>query len=420
MKKRIFSAFLAVLMIVLLVPVQAFAASKEIKGAYVDMNYETVIDTVVGATKFSKSGNIPEGMKLSGSWSYKNTYGDYVFQMSITGKPTKAGTYNFSVSYLNDEGKAVEKSDYVMVVGEKAPFAFITEIDVERWPDKTEYYLGDTVDLTGMKVVATAYIYNAEKKHFEPSVVDVTNMCWVEPAVFTFDETQNVMVYVKAPGDQHGNLEIFEDHFRVTFKYAGEKDILRMEIYKKPEKLTYTVGETLDTTGMVVRLHKGDGSAEDVTEGFKTDVTKLEEAGTKTVTVTYGEGEKAVTATFDVTVNEKVEEPVSSSSSSSEPEVVEPEPEVPVSSESEPEVPSEPSSESEPELPSESEPEVPSEPSSESESEPEEIIVIGGEEEPDDDKGGIPVWVWIIIVLLVVLVGAAVGLFIIGRKRIED
>ena len=89
MKKRIFSAFLAVLMIVLLVPVQAFAASKEIKGAYVDMNYETVIDTVVGATKFSKSGNIPDGMKLSGSWSYKNTYGDYVFQMSITGNPPK-------------------------------------------------------------------------------------------------------------------------------------------------------------------------------------------------------------------------------------------------------------------------------------------------------------------------------------------
>ena len=63
-------------MIVLMLPVQAFAATEEIKGAYVDQNFETVIGSAVGAKSFSKSGNVPEGLKLSGSWAYKNTFGD--------------------------------------------------------------------------------------------------------------------------------------------------------------------------------------------------------------------------------------------------------------------------------------------------------------------------------------------------------
>ena len=73
MKKRIFSALLAVLMVVLILPVQAFAATEEIKGAFVGQNFETAIGDALGAKSFSKSGNIPDGLKLSGSWAYKNT-----------------------------------------------------------------------------------------------------------------------------------------------------------------------------------------------------------------------------------------------------------------------------------------------------------------------------------------------------------
>ena len=139
MKKRIFSLLMAVLMVVLLLPVQAFAATKEIKGAYVGQAFETVIDNVVGAKTYSKSGNIPDGMKLTGSWAYKNTYGNYVFKMSLTGTPTKAGTYNFSVTYKQDDGKTVvSKVDYTITVGAKAPFDFIQSIYLEKWPTKTE------------------------------------------------------------------------------------------------------------------------------------------------------------------------------------------------------------------------------------------------------------------------------------------
>lgn len=409
MKKRIFSAFLAVLMVVLLLPVQALAATEEIKGAYVNQNFETVIGTALGAKTFSKSGNVPDGLKLSGSWSYKSSYGDYVLKMVISGTPTKAGTYNFSVSYKKEDGTVVKTVNYTMVVGEKAPYDYIKSISVDNWPSKTVYYLGDTVDLTGMKVTALAYTYDASQNAYTPSYVDVTDLCWVEPAVFTSDEAQTVTVYMKAPGNQKGDLDTFSDHFRVTFKYASASDILKMEIYQKPTKLSYTVGESLDTTGMTVRLHKGDGSAEDVTSGFTVDTTSLNEIGTKTVTVSYGEGEKKVSASFDVTVTEKVVESSSSvPQSSSQPE-----------SSSAPEEPiSVPESSSEPES---SVPETSSEVSSESSSVPE-IEVIGGEvEEPSDsESSGIPFWVWIIVALLVILVAAAVALFLIGRKRIDD
>ena len=426
MNKRIFCALLAALMIVLMLPVQAFAATEEIKGAYVGQKFEHVIGNVVGAKTFSKSGDIPEGLKVSGAWAYKNTYGDYVLKITLEGRPSKAGTYNFSINYKSEAGALVSKIDYTITVGEKAPFDYVESINIDKWPTKTEYYLGDSVDLTGMKVSAIVYTYNAADNLYYPSEIDVTDLVWVEPSVFTSDEAQNVDVLLRAPYNQDGDLREFKDHFRVSFKYANPNDIIRIEVYKKPSKLTYTEGETLDTTDMTLRLHKGDGSAEDVTTGFTTDVTKLDEVGTKTVTVSYGEGEKKLTATFDVTVTEKVEEPVSSApeapstntssqpeapstSTSSVPESSEPE----VPSESEVEVPSE----SEPEVPSESEVEVPSEPES---SEPEEIEVIGGPVEPEEEKGGVPVWAWIIIVLLVILIAATVALFLIGRKRIDD
>lgn len=420
MKKRIFSVLLAVLMVVLMLPVQAFAATEEIKGAYVGTNFETAIGSALGATKFSKSGNIPEGLKISGKWVEKHTFGDYVLTMFISGTPTKAGTYNFSVSYLKDDNTAVKKVNYTMTIGEEAPYDYVKSINLDKWPNKTVYYLGDTIDLTGMKVTALVYKYDPDEDVYEPiENYDITDMCWVEPSVFTSDEAQTVDVFFKGPCNANGDIDVLSDHFRVDFKYADPNTIMRMEIYQKPTKLTYTVGETLDTTGMTVRLHKGDGSAQDVTTGFKTDVTTLSEVGTKTVTVTYGEGDKMVSATFDVTVNEKVEEPVSSSSSSSVPESS-------VSSSSEPEPSSESSSEEELPVESESsssEEELPVE--SESSSSEEEIIVIGDDVEGEDEdegkeKGGIPFWVWIIIGLLVILIAAAVALFIIGRKRIDD
>lgn len=69
-----------------------------------------------------------------------------------------------------------------------------------------------------------------------------------------------------------------------------------------PAKTAYVVGDTLDTTGMVVTATYDDGSTKDVT-GYEVSAD-LSSAGTKTATVTY----KEKTATFEVTVYAPVED----------------------------------------------------------------------------------------------------------------
>ena len=69
-----------------------------------------------------------------------------------------------------------------------------------------------------------------------------------------------------------------------------------------PSKITYTVGETLNTSGMKVIAKYSDTSTIDVTNNVKVS-GDLSTAGTQTVTVSYAEGNITKTATFKITVN---------------------------------------------------------------------------------------------------------------------
>lgn len=73
-----------------------------------------------------------------------------------------------------------------------------------------------------------------------------------------------------------------------------------------PAKTTYTVGETLDLTGLEVTAKYSDGSEKAVTEYVTTPAggSPLDTAGTISVTVSYTEGDITKTASFDVQVNE--------------------------------------------------------------------------------------------------------------------
>lgn len=466
MKKRIFCLFLATLMIVLLLPIEAFAATA-IKGAFLDVPFSQEIGTVIGATGFSKGGSIPDGLKVSASYQHKNTYNADVLTIKLSGTPTKAGSYSFSVSGLDDNGKVVQTLNYTMTVGEKAPFAFADAIEMEAWPKKTVYYLGDTLDTTGMKVVARVYNYDADREVYVASEYDVTEYCSCNPTVFTFDEAQNVTVSCSLPCDQFGTLKTLTTTFRVTFNYANPEDVTSIEVVRTPDKTTYTVGESLSTTGLAIRAHKGSGATEDLVSGFTCEPTTLKEVGTQTVTVTY----KEKTATFNVTVTEA-------------PAVVTP----PAPVAPEPVKPTEPEKTDEPETPEEPEEPV-VEPTMMLLYAPNKTEYLTGEsldptglalriqngdgsveditkgytcevsddmmtpglktvtvdyngmtvtftinvteapEEPilpepvepiPEEKTSIPFWIWIIIGLLVVALGATVALFLIGRKRLED
>lgn len=415
MKKRIFCMLLAVVMAVVMLPVQAFAVTS-IKGAYVGQNFGLVIDVVNNSTSYSISGEIPDGLTASGT--YTSTNDNYALSLALTGVPKTAGTYNFRVTYYKPNSNDVSKTvSYVMNVGEKAPFAYVKDgsLYIESWPKKTEYYLHDTLDTTGMKVVVTAYKLakvEGTQKTYEPFEYDVTDLCSVTPTYFTQDDVAiSCVVSCTLPVDSSGTLKTLTSTFRVTFKEAEPNTVIGMELLSAPTKLTYTKGESLNTSGLTLRLKKYSGATEDVTKGFTCEPTVLDTVGTQTITVKYGEK----TVTFDVTVTEAVASVPSSVSSS----VKAPSSQ---SSSSLPESSSEPESIAESEVSSEPESSVP-----ESSSEPESVVEPESSEpetEPVDaqvdESKGISWWLWVVIGLGVLAIGAGVALYMLGKKKLDD
>lgn len=64
--------------------------------------------------------------------------------------------------------------------------------------------------------------------------------------------------------------------------------ISSVSIKTKPSKLTYTVGESVNTSGLVLKVSYSDGTSKEVTSGFTVSPATLTSEGTKTITVTYG------------------------------------------------------------------------------------------------------------------------------------
>jgi hypothetical protein len=78
--------------------------------------------------------------------------------------------------------------------------------------------------------------------------------------------------------------------------------LVSIAITTQPTKTTYTVGESLDTAGMVVTATYSDNSTAAVT-GYTTSGFNNNTAGTQDVTVSYTDGGVTKTATFSVTIN---------------------------------------------------------------------------------------------------------------------
>ena len=407
---------LAALMVITILPVEALAVTS-IKGAYVGQKFGLVIDVVNNSTSYSISGEIPDGLTASGT--YTSTNDNYALSLALTGTPKTAGTYNFRVNYYKpypNDNEISKTVSYIMTVGENAPFAFVKEdsLYIESWPKKTEYYLHDTLDTTGMKVVVTAYKLakvNGNEKTYEPFEYDITDLCSVTPTYFTQDDVAiSCVVSCTLPVDTDGTLKTLTGTFRVTFKEADPNTVTGMELLSAPTKLTYTKGESLNTSGLTLRLKKYSGATEDITKGFTCEPTVFNTVGTQTVTVKYNDK----TVTFDVTVTEAVASVSSSVSSSAAPSSS--------ASSSLPESSSEPESIVESEVSSEPESSVP-----ESSSEPESVVEPSSSESeaeqvdaPVEKKSGIPFWVWIIVGLGVIAIGAGVALFLLGKKKLDD
>lgn len=91
--------------------------------------------------------------------------------------------------------------------------------------------------------------------------------------------TATIMVYVKDKMELHDECMVIVEKPVVT----------ELKIETMPTKTVYTVGEELDTTGLVLRASYNNGTAERITNPEEYTVScDMDGFGTKTVTVSYG------------------------------------------------------------------------------------------------------------------------------------
>lgn len=90
----------------------------------------------------------------------------------------------------------------------------------------------------------------------------------------------------------HGNQTVY------AYFVSDARNVKSFTVSTLPRTTVYNVGDTLNTTGMVLSVRYNDNTTGTVSSGFTCSPTKLNNQGLQTITVTYG----GRTATFEVTV----------------------------------------------------------------------------------------------------------------------
>ncbi len=161
-------------------------------------------------------------------------------------------------------------------------------VEIVNMPYRTSYEVGDSVDISGLVLKVT-------KKGQETLVNDGFN--W-SPKIVTAEGSRTITVILADGNSATFNVSVA----------AGKKD-QSIKIETLPDKLTYKVGDRLDTRGLTITVITNKDSRV-INSGYSFSPTTFNEANdNQTVTVRYG----TFTATFTVKVES--DEPVTVSPS---------------------------------------------------------------------------------------------------------
>ena len=151
----------------------------------------------------------------------------------------------------------------------------LTNIFVKNLPKQMVYKVDDDLNLSGLVIGG---------KYGDNNIRNITGYK-VTPQVFSNEGNQVIEV-------SYGGLKT---SFTVTVNKVAVK---KLEIVSKAKKLTYCVGDKIDTTGLSLKVSYADGSTKTITSGFTVSPEILDSSGKKTITVSYGE--KSTTYTVEV------------------------------------------------------------------------------------------------------------------------
>lgn len=162
----------------------------------------------------------------------------------------------------------------------------LESISVKTKPSKLSYYIGDTLDLTGLEVIGI----NNNGSTFDINQADY--IC--TPTQFT------------ASGEQ--NITITYNGKTTTFKVSVADIVVKeIEIKNMPSKLSYYVGDKLDLTGLVLIGTNNNGSKVEISGGFTANIEEITKAGEQTVTIAYGDATTTYTINAQELTVEKIE-----------------------------------------------------------------------------------------------------------------
>ena len=182
---------------------------------------------------------------------------------------SKEGEQTVTVTYPDTKCKATFK---VEVVSEKSLKIVL--------PKTVTYFVGDSEDRGGLSV---SVVYsNGKSVELSPSDYTVKGF-----STNTVGEKTITVTYKKLTAT-----------YKIT---VFEPALTKIEITKKPNKLSYYIGEKLDTSGMTITAYYENGKTANVTSSVKVS-GDISSAGTKTITVSYTENDRVKTATYQVSV----------------------------------------------------------------------------------------------------------------------
>ena len=239
--------------------------------------------TVGQQVELQVSASSPDGGTLSYQWYAARGPVNEAIEGAVGNvlRPdtSAAGTtwYCCEVTNTNNGLVSTAVSDYVSVVVAEA---VVQSITIESLPFKTEYLVGDELDVAGLRILV----------RYDGGYNEIIDEGFtVSPAVFSSAGTHSVTVGYE--GRSCG--------FNVMVKTA-EQSVKGIGVLTLPRKTEYVPGENLQTAGLSIRCFTEDGGHFDVSSGLDCSPTRLDREGEQTITVTYAEK----TCTFTVRVKE--------------------------------------------------------------------------------------------------------------------
>ena len=152
----------------------------------------------------------------------------------------------------------------------------LTGIGVLTLPDKIKYTKGDRLETAGLSIRA----YTADGYR------DVTQGLSCTP------------MELKQVGAQTITVSYGGKTCTFTVEVEDSARPASLTVAKLPDQLQYQVGDTLNTAGLVLRRYNGDGTSEDIYNGFSCDPWQLDTPGRQQITVSFGD----LSCVYNVTV----------------------------------------------------------------------------------------------------------------------